>query len=312
MILSVSRRTDIPAFYSEWFFSRMRERYLYTRNPMNYYQVSKISLDPEVIDCIVFWSKNPEPLLKYSSQMREIPSVIQYTVNAYGKEVEPGVPSLAERIAVFKQLAGLIGTSGMVFRYDPILISPEYTMQWHIRQFEKISGELEGSTGKCVISFLDSYRSIQKAMEKLNAKSITEEMQQELAKALAGVAHRHGMVIESCAEKADLSGSGVTHGHCIDKRQIEKVVGCSLRVDKDKNQRAECGCAVSIDIGMYHCCIHGCRYCYANHSGVQAVKNYGQHRRDSPFLYGENLPEDKISERKMESQKERQMNLFSR
>ena len=311
MILSVSRRTDIPTYYSEWFYNRIKEGFVYTRNPMNPRQVSKIDLSPEVIDCIVFWTKNPEPMLARLSELSGYEYYFQFTLTGYGKDIESNVPHKKERmIPVFKELSERIGADRVIWRYDPIIFTKVYTPEYHLRAFEQIAGELAGYTDKCVISFLDMYTKIAKNMAKIGAYELEETELKAFATELCNIAKANGINMASCAESIDLSECGIEHNACIDKELVEQIIGCKLKVNKGKNQRPECGCVESIDIGTYNTCLNGCKYCYANYSAENAVKNYKRYDSMSPILCGEITNDDKITERKIKSFKEEQLNLF--
>ena len=309
MILSVSRRTDIPNYYSEWFLNRMKEGYLYVRNPMYFHQVSKIFLSPELVDCIVFWTKNPKPMLNRLTELKDYSYYFQFTLTGYGKDLEPNVPhKKKEMIPIFQELADKIGRERVIWRYDPILLTDKYTMEYHLKAFEEIARELEGYTKKVVISFVDLY-------DKMKYKGVYfSEMKEEecrfLARQMAEIARAHYMKIASCAEFMDLSNCGIEHNSCIDKELIEKIIGCPLKVGKDRNQREICGCVESIEVGAYDTCQNGCRYCYANRS-EQQIKNMIVHYHPcSPLLCGEITKEYKITERKIKSFREEQMRLF--
>ena len=309
MILSVSRRTDIPNYYSEWFFYRIKEGYLYVRNPINFHQISKISLSPELVDCIVFWTKNPKPMLNRLVELKDYHYYFQFTLTGYGKDIEPNVPhKKKEMIPIFQELSDKIGSERVIWRYDPILLTERYTTEYHIKAFEEIARELEGYTKKVVISFVDMY-------DKMKHKGVYfNEMKEEECHFLAGKmeenARAHHMEIASCAEKIDLRECGVKHNSCIDKELIEEIIGCQLNVNKDKNQREACGCVESIEVGTYDTCLNGCQYCYANRS-EQRIKNIISHYNPlSPLLCGEITEGDKITERKVKSFREEQLSLF--
>ena len=159
MIISASRRTDIPAYYSEWFINRVKEKYLYVRNPMNIHQIGKISLDRNVVDGIVFWTKNPIPMLPRLDQLKEYIYYFQFTLTAYGPEIESGLPSKnIKLIPAFQELSNKIGKERVIWRYDPIFLNERYTMDYHKKYFRVLASKLAGYTEKCTISFLDLYR----------------------------------------------------------------------------------------------------------------------------------------------------------
>lgn len=312
MILSVSRRTDIPACYADWFYNRIREGFLCVRNPMNAHQVSRIELSPEVVDCIVFWTKNPAPMLERFKELGEYSCCFQFTLTGYGKDIEPGLPDKRQvLIPVFRELSGKLGAKRVIWRYDPILKNERYTAAYHLKAFEEIAGSLQGCTEKVVISFLDLYAKIKNHMARLHVQELSEQEMLEMAGQMARIAGKYGMAVESCAEKIDLAGVGVKHGSCIDKKLIEEIIGCRLSGGKDKNQRLECGCLESVETGLYNTCRNGCRYCYANFSDEAVRANAEAYDPASPLLCGSIGPEDKVTERKVRSLKEMQVSLFS-
>lgn len=311
VILSVSRRTDIPGYYADWFFNRIKEGYVYVRNPMNAHQISKISLSPEVIDCIVFWTKNPAPMIERLGELEAYPFYFQFTLTGYDNDIECNIPDKKKYIIpVFQKLSNRIGAERVIWRYDPIIFTDKYTPAYHLKAFEQIVGELRGYTRKCVISFVDIYRKIQKNMKELNSYYLPDGELIAFGRQIAQVAGSNGMKMASCAEGIDLSSCGIEHNCCIDKDLIEKMTGCRIRAGKDKNQREECGCIESIEIGAYNTCKNGCRYCYANESMESVLKNCQRYDVDSLLLCGQVTENDKITERKMKSLKERQLTIW--
>ena len=311
MILSVSRRTDVPNYYSDWFYNRIKEGFLYVRNPMNVHQISRIDLSPEVVDCIVFWTKNPANMLGRLDELKEYQYYFQFTLTGYGRDVESGLPDKrGELIPTFQKLSEKIGMQKVIWRYDPILISRHYTLDYHLKAFEEIARSLAGCTRKVVISFVDLYAKTQRNTEGLQIESLSGKDMVELAERLVSIAGRYGMEVESCAEQIDLQSVGVRHGSCIDKKLIEEMIGCKLFARKDKNQRAECGCYESVEVGTYNTCKSGCRYCYANLSDALVKKSVKAYDAESPLLCGYVGPDDKITERKVKSLKDHQISLF--
>lgn len=311
MILSVSRRTDVPNYYSDWFYNRIKEGFLYVRNPMNAHQISRIDLSPEVVDCIVFWTKNPANMLGRLDELKNYQYYFQFTLTGYGKDVEPGLPDKrGELIPTFQKLSEKIGAQKVIWRYDPIFISQNYTIDYHLKAFEEIACSLNGCTRKVVISFVDLYAKTQRNTAGLQIESLTDQGMLEMAKQLVDIAAKYGMTVESCAELIDLQSVGVKHGSCIDKKLIEEIIGCKLIVDKDKNQRAECGCFESVEIGTYNTCMNGCRYCYANFNDAMVKESVKAYDVDSPLLCGSVGLDDKITERKVKLLRDNQLSLF--
>ena len=297
MIVSVSRRTDIPALYGEWFRNRIREGYALVRNPMNRRQVGRIRLTPDAVDAFVFWTKNPRPFLDTVPLLESYPSYYQVTITPYGREVEQNVPAPAETVEAFIRLAKLTGRDRTVWRYDPILFSDRYTADFHRRAFRELAQELQPHTGKVMVSFLDKYAKTKRNMKGLDYRQPSAEERRGLAAALAETAAEFGLAISACSEPEDYSGCGVPAGSCIDAQLLSRLVGRELSAARDRNQRTGCLCLPSVDLGAYDTCTHRCLYCYANASPVAAERNRSVHDPASPFLLG-NLEEgDRITDR---------------
>lgn len=311
MIVSASRRTDIPTYYSDWFFNRIKAGYVLVRNPINFHQVSKISLSKDIVDGIVFWTKNPIPMMGRLGEIKDYPYYFQFTLTAYGKDVEPNIPSKYEHIIpAFQQLSRQIGKERVVWRYDPIFLNNIYTMEYHCRYFEALANRLYPYTNQCTVSFIDYYQKTQRNTKSLHIVEMSLDQKLELMEKFSFIASKYGLAMDTCAEEIDLSQFGIRHAHCIDKRRLEKIGGFALNLEKDKNQRLECGCMASVDIGMYHTCKNGCLYCYANVNDKTAYKNFEKHNKNSPLLYGELMAEDVVKERKLTSCQNGQLQFF--
>lgn len=311
MIISASRRTDIPSYYSEWFFNRLKERYVLVRNPMNIHQISKIDLSPEVIDGIVFWTKNPVPMLKRLKELEKYTFYFQFTLTAYGPEAETNLPSKNKVIIpAFQQLSKEIGKERVVWRYDPVFLNETYTIEYHCRYFEVLASKLAQYTEKCTISFLDFYRHTKRNTNRLHIQPVTVEQQIEIIEKFAQIAQKYNLSLDTCAEAYDFGKFGVSHACCIDKERFERIGEYKLSIKKDKNQRSGCGCMESIDIGAYHTCKNGCIYCYANYSSTGVNQNFEKHNVKSPLLLGEINEKDVIKERNVKSSIDGQLTLF--
>lgn len=312
MIISASRRTDIPTYYSEWFFNRINDGYVCVRNPMNIHQISKVSLSPEVVDGIVFWTKNPIPMM---NRLHELDNrymyYFQFTLNSYGKDVEANIPSKNDVIIpAFQDLSRMIGAERVIWRYDPIILTEKYTIDYHLEYYEKIAKRLSGYTKKCIISFVDLYRNTRSNTKGLGILPFGNNEMLKLSERLVEIAQEYDLTVESCAEKINLEQFGIQHGHCIDCSLFEQLLGYRLNIDKDKNQREECGCMASIDIGMYNTCKNGCKYCYANFSSKSVIGNYSAHDPTSPLISGSIMPDDIVKERTIKSCKDCQISLY--
>ncbi|MDR0874609.1 MAG: DUF1848 domain-containing protein [Clostridiales Family XIII bacterium] len=311
MIISASRRTDIPSYYSDWLYNRIKEEFVLVRNPMNVHQISRISLAPDVVDGIVFWTKNPKPMMDRLSELKDYTYYFQFTITPYGKDVEPNLPPKnTDIILTFKRLADMIGPDRIIWRYDPILINAKYTHEYHVQAFAKIADELHDYTKKTTISFIDEdYRGVKSNIKDLGLLDFSSDAQLSLSKELAQIALNYGLSIDTCAEKIDLQRFGIGHARCIDDRLFEELLDCHLNVDKDKTQRLECGCVASVDIGMYNTCKNGCRYCYANYNQNIVNSNHQKHDPISPLISGEVGEVDKIHDRVIKSCRDIQVRL---
>ena len=311
MIISASRRTDIPTYYSEWFFNRLREGYVLVRNPMNARQISRISLSPEAVDGIVFWTKNPVPMLSRLGELEPYPYYFQFTLTAYGRDVEPNLPGKnGVLIPAFQELSRMAGRERVVWRYDPIFLSDRYTVEYHCRYFRVLAAKLGEYTEKCTVSFLDFYRSTARNMRSLRIREMTAAQQREMMERFSEIAGEYGLYIDTCSEAISLEDLGISHASCVDRERLERIGGYRLNVGRDRNQRKECGCAASVDIGAYDTCGNGCLYCYATDSPPRAAERVRAHRPDSPILFGTVGPEDVIREREAVSLREQQLSLF--
>lgn len=301
MIVSVSRRTDIPAFYSEWFFNRIKEGFVYVINPMNYKQISQIELNPNTVDCFVFWTKNAKPMLTRLDELKYYNYYFQYTITGYKSDVEKRLPNKKEVIKTFKELSNKIGKERVILRYDPIFFSAKYTLDYHYKAFTKLCTELEGYTEKCVISFIDLYKKTERNIKELNIAPTTEANINKISQAFSTIANNHGIHIETCSEEYDLTRFGIKKGKCIDDKLVSQIIGYEVNVKKDDTQRHVCGCVKSIDIGQYNTCKHNCLYCYANFNYTQVEENTKLHNKDYPLLTGTVRKDAKITVRAMKS-----------
>ncbi len=301
MIVSASRRTDIPAYYADWFFRRLEERYVLVRNPMNPRCVSRVDLSPDAVDGIVFWTKDPSPMLCRLDALKDYAYYFQFTLTAYDTDIEAKLPAKAALVDEFKELADSVGPQRVIWRYDPILLNSRYTEAYHLRHFEWMARRLAGYTDKCITSFIDFYPKIAAAVKTLGISPIPDEQKFRMVKNLSEAAYAYGLVVETCAEAIDLSSLGIGHARCIDAQRLSRIAGRSVSARKDCNQRPACGCAASVDIGAYNTCPHGCRYCYANHSAAAVAKIRTGYDADAPLLCSRLGEGDTVYERPAKS-----------
>lgn len=301
MILSVSRRTDIPCLYGEWFINRLREGYVLVRNPFNHSQISRITVSPDTVDCVVFWSKDPGGILPYLDEIDGMSYryMFQFTVTPYGPDIERNLRPKHEIIETFMQLSKKIGRSKIVWRYDPIIINDNMGIDYHKENFEIMCQKLTPYTEEVIISFVDVYKKSGSDM----VGEIREDDIADLSAFIGRTATDYGITASACCERGDYSSFGIGRSSCIDRERIERICGYPLKLHKDKNQRPGCGCSESVDIGIYGTCVNGCVYCYANRSAASAMANYSLHDPLDPMLIPDLKAGELIRERKTESNK---------
>ena len=306
MIVSASRRTDIPAFYGAWMMRRLDAGYALVRSPYSAHRVSRVPLTPDVVDCIVFWTKNPIPMEAAFPQIAAIgfPFYVQFTLTPYGPELEQCLPPKQTLVEAFLRLSDLLGAARVVWRYDPVIVDTAHPVSWHIEAFGRMCGRLAGFTERCVFSFADAYKRRGGAV-----RPVSEHDQQSIARGFAELARPQGVALYTCAEQGDFSAYGILPGACIDRALIERAIGSPIGARADQNQRPACRCLESVDIGAYDSCRNGCIYCYATMPGA-AAKNAALHDPFSPLLIGRPSPSDEIRERSLRPQRMDQLSLF--
>ncbi|MFB2934536.1 DUF1848 domain-containing protein [Aerosakkonemataceae cyanobacterium BLCC-F154] len=296
MIISASRRTDIPAFYHRWFMNRIQAGYCVVPNPFNRNQVSRIDLTPKNVEVIVFWTRNPKPLLSSLSELERLgyKYYFQFTVMNNPCFIDTNKLPLPSSIKTFQELAILIGYERVIWRYDPIIFSDRTNIDFHLKQYSEIARQLSGYTSRCVISFMDRYAKNNSRLKKIEKEQKIKifsfedipEVFSVFLPSIAKIASQYNMQLFSCAESYDLQSYGINHGKCIDDDYINQIFQIEVNHKKDSSQREACGCVKSKDIGIYDTCLFGCQYCYATTSFDKARENHRQHNPDSPSLIG--------------------------
>ncbi len=312
MIISASRRCDIPSHFGEWFINRLKEGYILIQNPYNANRLSRAVLSPEAVDIIVFWTKNPIPFLKHLSEIDSMgyPYYFEFTLTPYDKKTERNLPDKEVLIEAFIELAEKIGKHRMVWRYDPIIIDSVHDISYHEAKFAYMAERLRDSTNRCVISFVDNYKNVTARMGKDPTYNMSLSNIHKISELFSDIARKNGLEIYTCAEKYDLEKQGIKHGACIDKSIIESILDHKIVGTRDKNQRPECLCLESIDIGTYNCCSNGCNYCYALQSENASISNIKRHNPKSAVLIGEPNPNALITHRETKSVVINQLSLF--
>lgn len=299
MIINTGQRTDIPAFYADWFVNRLKAGFVLVRNPYNPRSVTRYRLSPEVVDLIGFCTKNPAPMLPHLDLLRPYGQYWYVTITPYGKEIEPGVPDKREVLDSFRRLSDAVGADRVGWRYDPVFISGEYPAERHIRAFEYMARTLSGYTRTAVISFVDLYEKTKRNFPEV--RTVTAEQRLLLGKAFAEIAGQYGMTVRPCGEGDELARFGADCSGCMTVAMYEQALGRRLKVPKTAPARKECACYLGGDIGAYNTCGHLCRYCYANYDTATVRKNLAAHDPESPLLIGHLEPGDQVHEAKQES-----------
>jgi len=291
MIISASRRTDVPAFYSNWFMKRIEAGHCDVPNPFNPRQVTEVSLKPEDVDVIVFWTRNASPLMPHIDELdrKGHRYTFLYTMMDNPRPMDPRCPSMKEALGTFKALSDRIGPERVTWRYDPIVFSNATNPEFHKRTYETIAKQLQGYTNRSIISLVTVYRKARQRLTALRQAGIDlmeceGEAFVDLMMFMASTARENNMTLLSCAQEGDLALYGIQPGKCIDDGLIREVFGLEVSHTKDPSQRKACGCVKSKDIGMYDTCLYGCAYCYATTSFERAKENYRRHDPEAPSI----------------------------
>lgn len=308
MILQTGNRTDIPAFYPKWLYNRIKAGFVYARNPYFPKLVTSFSLDPSLIDLLVFCTKNPRPLFPYMEAMEKFNLFFFVSITPYGRDLEPYVPDKKEVIKTFQELSDKIGKKNVNWRYDPIIVDKKYTLEYHLRAFESIASFLEGYTDRVITSFVEIYPKLSKRYPDL--KEVSSSDQFFLVDNLYQIARKHGMRLIICSVKQDFSSLGVEQNNCMDIKLFEHVLGEEIEIDKVEKKRKGCNCIFGSDIGEYSSCLHLCRYCYANGNDEEVKKKHDDHDPNSPLLIGHLKEDDILKPAKQASYRKGQMHFF--
>lgn len=285
MIINTGGRTDTVQYYTRWLLKRFEEGFVYSRNPLFPNKVTRYELTPDKVDCIQFCSKNYEPILAELPQIvHRFSTYFHYTITAYGKDIEPGVPTIEESMETLKKLSEIMGRQRVAWRYDPVLLTERYTIQTHLETFERMARELSPYVDRCIFSFVEMYKKLETNMPELIP--LTDDDKDELARGLGQIAGKCGLYIQTCGTNGDYSHYGIHPSGCMTLEMIGRANGLAFRELKHKGMRQGCHCMESRDIGAYDTCMNGCKYCYANKRPEKAFENFKFHDPDSPLLLG--------------------------
>ena len=290
MIISASRRTDIPSLHTKWFLNRLKEEYVITQNPISKNNFYKIPLNKNIVDIIVFWSKNPN--IDFLKEVRDLgyEFYLHFTITPYNKNIEKNIPDKNLLIKNFQIISKLFGKEKIIWRYDPIILNDDFDANYHINNFKNFADNLNGYTDECIFSFVQIYSKI-----KNNIKNINDDDKLLLIENMKEISEKNNIKLKSCSQ--DFDNIRVEKSACIDKERIQKILGYSIKEKKDKSQRKLCNCIESIDIGIYNTCTNGCIYCYANSKNI--LKDYDANNEilsDKNLIDNENI---NITERKI-------------
>jgi len=304
MIISASRRTDIPAFFGDWFKTRVEAGYVYSVNPFNPEQIRRVDLIPGNIDAIVFWTKDPGPFLKHLEKLAKFNYYFLFTLNDFPEYLEPGIGPILRRIETFKKLSDKIGKERVIWRYDPIVFSSEMDENYHFEKFSSTASKLRGYTDRVFISFMEFYSKVKgriSQIERENGIKIYNIKDEEnidridaFCSSLKNIAESNNIEIFTCSQKFKKSPGGIKNGACIDGELIKTLFNVDTNFKKDRYQRTECNCSESVDIGAYNTCSFSCAYCYANSSDKKILENLKYHFDDSPKLIGKEAGEKQL------------------
>lgn len=292
MILNVSGRTDIVAFYSKWFMKRYKEGYIDVRNPFYPKQVSRIFFNE--VDAIMFCTKNPIPIINYLPEIKK-PILFHVTLTPYKKDIEPSVPPKGKIIDAIKKISTIIGSENLYVRYDPIFLNNNYNLNYHIKTFNHLCELLEGYVEHIIVSFVDDYKNVRKNMNILNIKPFAENDYKQIGINFSQSAKKHKMTVQTCFEENDLTEYGFIKQECLTKEIAQNLTG---KTKFKKWNARKCNCIEMVDIGAYNTCLHLCKYCYANYDEKNIKNNIKNHNPNSSLLIGELEEDDIIKVRK--------------
>ena len=291
MILNTGARTDTV----QWLLKRFEEGYVYARNPLFPNKDVKYELSPEKIDLVMFCSKNYKPILPRLHEITDkYRTYFHYTVTAYGKDVEPLVPSVDESIETLIALSKQVGKQRVAWRYDPVLLTDKYTIEVHAKTFEYMAEKLAPYIDRYIFSFVEMYKKLKTNMPEI--VPLTETDKNHIAEILGSIANKYGIHIQTCGTNGDYSQYGIRSSGCATLEILGAANGCEFKNLKHKGLREGCHCIESRDIGAYDTCLNGCKYCYANKNPKKAKDNYKLHNPDSPLLLGDLQSFDEVTQ----------------
>ncbi len=300
MIINTGSRTDTVQYYTPWLLKRFEEGFVYSRNPLFPDKVTRYELNPEVVDCVVFCSKNYKPILPYIKNITDkFNTYFFYTITPYGKDVEPNVPDVNESIETLIELSEIVGAKRLAWRYDPVLLTGKYTKQLHYEMFNSMAEKIAKHIDRCIFSFVEMYKKLKNNMPEIIP--LSEQDKAELAQNFAILAKTHNIILQTCAAYDDYAKYGINISGCITSEILGKANGIKFKKLQHTGNRKGCGCIENRNIGDYNTCPNGCKYCYANQNPRIAKLNFEKHYPDSPLILGDLNETDEIKQSSQKS-----------
>lgn len=300
MIINTGSRTDTVQYYSDWLLKRFKEGFVYSRNPLFPNIVTRYELNPNILDCVVFCSKNYEPILDRLTEITDkFNTYFHYTITAYGRDIEPNVPTIDESIETLIKLSKIVGKQRIAWRYDPILLTKKYTKQVHYNTFDYMSKRLSPHIDRCIFSFVDMYKKLETNMPEIIILNNNDKI--EIAKNIGSIAKKHNMIIQTCATIEDFKQFRILQTGCMTSEILGKANNITFKKVRHSGNRQGCKCIENRNIGDYDTCPNGCKYCYANKNPQIAQENYKKHNPNDLMILGNLKPTDEIQQSNQKS-----------
>lgn len=300
MIINTGSRTDTVQYYSDWLLKRFKEGFVYSRNPLFPNIVTRYELNPNIVDCVVFCSKNYEPILDRLTEITDkFNTYFHYTITAYGRDIEPNVPTIDESIETLIKLSKIVGKQRIAWRYDPILLTKKYTKQVHYNTFDYMSKRLSPHIDRCIFSFVDMYKKLETNMPEIIILNNNDKI--EIAKNIGSIAKKHNMIIQTCATIEDFKQFGILQTGCMTSEILGNANNITFKKVRHSGNRQGCKCIENRNIGDYDTCPNGCKYCYANKNPQIAQENYKKHNPNDLMILGNLKPTDEIQQSNQKS-----------
>ena len=300
MIINTGSRTDTVQYYSDWLLKRFEEGFVYSRNPLFPNIVTRYELNPNILDCVVFCSKNYEPILDRLTEITDkFNTYFHYTITAYGRDIEPNVPTIDESIETLIKLSKIVGKQRIAWRYDPILLTKKYTKQVHYNTFDYISKRLSPHIDRCIFSFVDMYKKLETNMPEIIILNNNDKI--EIAKNIGSIAKKHNIIIQTCATIEDFKQFGILQSGCMTSEILGNANNITFKKVRHSGNRQGCKCIENRNIGDYDTCPNGCKYCYANNNPEIAQENYKKHNPNDLMILGNLKPTDEIQQSNQKS-----------